>query len=118
MMVRSGPLTPRYGAGYAPRIPTGPALRQQFRAHTRSAPTRPGPRPTCRYVRSAPPHPKVTPYRCPDPAPTSATSAPATADPADDTQSTYRAPVSEFEEQQEIEAARERNDLESPTSAR
>ena len=28
------------------------------------------------------------------------------------TQSTYRAPVSEFEEQQEIEAARERNDLE------
>ncbi|MBA2701742.1 MAG: hypothetical protein H0U58_08590, partial [Chloroflexi bacterium] len=28
------------------------------------------------------------------------------------TQSTYRAPVSEFDEQQEIEAARERNDLE------
>src|SRR5688572_30910743 len=28
------------------------------------------------------------------------------------TQSTYRAPVSEFEEQQELEAARERNDLE------
>jgi hypothetical protein len=58
---------------------------------------------------------------CPDPAPTSAISAHNATDDHDAAPPSVAAvepPVTEYEEQQELEAARERNDLESPTSAR
>ena len=69
---------------------------------------RTGPSATRPLDRPASPHPKVTPPKMPGPSPDQRQR---NRRPRRRTQSTYRAPVSEYEEQQELEAARERNDL-------